>query len=51
MLKWGTPAESNQAAERMNGIVSRVMGSKALYMLMALAAFVLLSGASEKWTG
>jgi hypothetical protein len=51
MLKWGTLEESQQAAERLNGIMTKVMGSKTLYMLMVLAAFLLLSGASEKWAG
>ncbi len=51
MLKWGTPQEAQRAAERLNGIVAKVMGSKALYMLVVLAAFLLLSGANEKWAG
>ena len=49
MLKWGTIAESNQAAERMNGFLSRIVGGKALYLLVVLASFVLLSGAGDKW--
>lgn len=51
MLKWGTLEESNQAAERLNGLVTRVMGSKTLYLLIVLAAFVLVSGALDKWAG
>jgi hypothetical protein len=51
MLKWGNPTESKQAAERLNKVVSQVAGSRALYLLLVLAAFVLLSGAVDKWTG
>lgn len=51
MLKWGTPAESNQAAERLNGLVAQIVGSRALYVLIVLASFILLSGAAEKWGG
>jgi len=51
MLKWGTVAESNQAAERVNGFIARIAGSKTLYLLVVLASFVLLSGAGEKWGG
>jgi hypothetical protein len=51
MLKWGTLEESNRAAERLNGLVTQVMGSKTLYLLIVLAAFVLLTGAGSKWTG
>lgn len=51
MLKWGTLTESKQAAERLNRVASRIAGSRALYLLLVLAAFVLLSGAAEKWTG
>jgi len=51
MLKWGTLEESNRAAERLNKLVARVVGSKALYLLIVLAAFVLLTGAANKWGG
>ncbi len=51
MLKWGTVAESNQAAERMNGFLAKIVGSKALYLLVVLASFVLLSGAGDKFGG
>lgn len=51
MLKWGTPTESKQAAERLNQLMIRVVGSRALYLLLVLAAFMLLSGAGDKWTG
>jgi len=51
MLKWGTLTESTQAAERINKLVSRIVGSKTLYLLVVLATFVLLSGANEKWGG
>ncbi len=51
MLKWGTLAESNEAAERLNGLVTKIVGSKTLYVLLVLASFMLLSGAFEKWGG
>jgi len=51
MLKWGTPAESTQAAERLNKLAARIVSSKALYLLAVLAAFALLSGAADKWGG
>ena len=51
MLKWGNPTESKQAAERLNRAVSQIAGSRALYLLLVLAAFVMLSGSFDKWTG
>ena len=51
MLKWSTVAESSQAAERVSGLIARVAGIKALYLLVVLASFVLLSGANDKWGG
>lgn len=49
MVKWGIIAESNQAAERVNGFIARIVGSRALYALIVLASFVLLTGAGDKW--
>jgi len=46
-MKWGKHSE--KAAERMEKFVSRFLSTKGLYMLLALAAFLLLSNASEKW--
>jgi len=51
MLKWENPVEAERAQERLNKVVARVSGSRVLYILMILAAFVLLSGATDKWQG
>lgn len=51
MLKWENPVEAEQAQERLNKAFSRISTSRVLYVLMILAAFVLLSGAGDKWTG
>lgn len=42
-MKWGT------SSDRMIKALSKVLGVRGLYTLLALAALVLLSGASEKW--
>jgi len=51
MLKFGTTEETVQGAERMNQVFAKVISNKAVYALVMLAAFVLLSGAHEKFTG
>ncbi len=51
MLKWESGAEVKQAQERMNRFFARINSSRVLYVLMMLAAFVVLSGAADKWTG
>jgi len=51
MLKFGTSQETMQGAERMNKLAAKLLSNKAIYALMMLAAFVLLSGANEKFTG
>jgi hypothetical protein len=48
-MKWG---EYNEAAvERVTGWLGKTVGARVLYALMILSAFVLMSGANEKWGG
>jgi hypothetical protein len=42
-MKWGT------SSEKMIKALHKVFGVKGLYILLTLAALVLLSGASDKW--
>lgn len=42
-MKWGI------SSDRVNKTLNKVLGVKGLYILLALAALVLLSGASDKW--
>ena len=51
MLKWGTAQEMQQGQERMNKLFAKVVSSKVVYTLALLAAFALMSGAANKWTG
>ena len=51
MMKFGTTEETMQGAERLNKVLAKAMSSKAIYALVTLAAFVLLSGAHSKFTG
>ena len=46
-MKWGKYSE--KATERVEKFVARVLSTKGLYVLLALAAFLLLSNASDKW--
>ena len=46
-MKWGKHSE--KATERLEKFVVRLLSTKGLYVLLALAAFLLLSSASEKW--
>ncbi len=46
-MKWGKV--SDKAVERVERFVVRVLGPRGLYILLALAAFILLSGAHDKW--
>ena len=48
-MKWGK--HSDKAVERVERFVARVFGVKGLYILLALAALLLLSSASDKWAG
>jgi hypothetical protein len=51
MLKWESAGEAEKAQQRMNSLLVKVGNSRVLYVLLVLAAFILLSGASDKWTG
>jgi len=51
MLKWESGVNIEQAQERMNQFFARISTSRVLYVLMMLAAFVILSGAGDKWKG
>lgn len=42
-MKWGI------SSERVTKALSKVLGVRGLYTMLALAALVLLSGAAEKW--
>ena len=46
-MKWGN--SSDKAVERVERFMLKVLGPKGLYILLALAALVLLSGAGDKW--
>lgn len=47
-MKWGEYNE--QVAERVAGWVKEKVGARVLYILAIIGAFVLMSGAPEKWT-
>ena len=46
-MKWGNYSE--KATERVERFAARVFSTKGLYVLLALATFLLLSSASQKW--
>ncbi len=46
-MKWGKYSE--EATERVEKFVGRLFSAKGLYLLLALATFLLLSGAHDKW--
>ena len=46
-MKWGNP--TNKVAKYINAGLAKVIGNKGLYILLALAALVLLVGANDKW--
>jgi len=46
-MKWGKVSE--KAVERVERFALRVFGAKGLYILLVLAALILLSGAHDKW--
>lgn len=47
-MKW--EACANKAERRIARLLTRVAGIRGFYTLLVLAALVLLTGASEKWT-
>jgi len=46
-MKWGIHSQKIQG--KIGRLVSKVAGARGFYVLLALAALVLLSGANEKW--
>lgn len=46
-MKWGIYSQKIQG--KIGRLVSKVAGARGFYVLLALAALVLLSGANEKW--
>jgi hypothetical protein len=46
-MKWGN--SSDKAVERVERFVTNLFSAKGLYLLLALAAFLLLSSAGDKW--
>lgn len=46
-MKWGKHSE--KATERVERFVARVLSTKGLYVLLALATLLLLSSANDKW--
>jgi hypothetical protein len=49
MIKWNDGIEA-KAGEKLNKAMYRVISSKAVYVLFALTAFVVVSGAIEKFS-
>ena len=50
MMKWTGGEETGAVEQKINGFVKNAATSKVLYVLMTLAAFVVLSGAADKFT-
>ncbi|MBS3814611.1 hypothetical protein KGY63_04445 [Candidatus Bipolaricaulota bacterium] len=46
-MKWG--GTSNKAGEKVTKMVGKAFGVRGLSILVAIAAFALLIGASHKW--
>lgn len=46
-MKWGN--SSDKVVARVERFIAKVFSTKGLYLLLALAAFLLLSGANDKW--
>ncbi len=46
-MKWGLP--SSKVKNKVAKVLNRVVGARGLYILLALAALMLLSGAHDKW--
>ena len=46
-MKWGKA--SDKAVERVNKFIVKLATSKGFYVLLALAALLLLSSANDKW--
>ncbi len=48
-MKW--QGYNEKAAERMNGFVVRIINSRSILVLIALAAMVVVAAATNKWGG
>ena len=46
-MKWEIHA--SKAENKVTKLLNKVVGTRGLYILLVLAALVLLSGASDKW--
>lgn len=46
-MKWGI--YSQKVENKATRLLSKVISTKGVYVLLALAALILLSGATEKW--
>lgn len=46
-MKWG--GSTNKVEYKVTKALNRVVGARGLYILLALAALILLSGAHDKW--
>jgi len=42
---------NEQAAERVNKLMSKVITSRAFFLMLALASLILVAGANNKFTG
>ena len=51
MLKWTAGNEATQVQEKINSFVMNASNSKVIYVLIALAGFVVLAAAGDKWGG
>lgn len=46
-MKWGIHA--SKAESKVTKLLNKAVGNKGFYILLVLAALVLLSGAADKW--
>ncbi|MBI1730935.1 hypothetical protein HY229_01075 [Candidatus Acetothermia bacterium] len=51
MLKWSAGNEAAQVQQKINSFVMNASNSKVIYVLIALAGFVVLAAAGDKWGG
>lgn len=48
-MKW--QGYNNKAAEKVNGLVAKVVSNRTGYILVTLAALIVVAAASNKWGG
>ncbi len=46
-MKWGE--KSNKAGEKLTELVGKTFGARGLSILLGIAVFALLAGATHKW--